>query len=150
MCRCRPSRFYLGGPTSIRGFSMYSMGPQSEGETLSWLSFFITMLKFDSLLKGCVLELLIWQATTWEERVTGLEASISTPLYPSDREREALVTSSGHTSSSMPETFVTSTMVSSWTQNEHQCFMHQILTFLIEFYRKDNSLFSSGLNSGVS
>ncbi|XP_058501736.1 sorting and assembly machinery component 50 homolog A isoform X1 [Solea solea] len=24
-------RFYLGGPTSIRGFSMYSMGPQSEG-----------------------------------------------------------------------------------------------------------------------
>ncbi|KAF3855185.1 hypothetical protein F7725_023240 [Dissostichus mawsoni] len=24
-------RFYLGGPTSIRGFSMYSLGPQSEG-----------------------------------------------------------------------------------------------------------------------
>ncbi|CAJ0964025.1 unnamed protein product [Ranitomeya imitator] len=32
----RPSsiadRFYLGGPTSVRGFSMYSIGPQSEGE----------------------------------------------------------------------------------------------------------------------
>uniref|UniRef100_A0AAX7V1H2 POTRA domain-containing protein n=1 Tax=Astatotilapia calliptera TaxID=8154 RepID=A0AAX7V1H2_ASTCA len=27
-------RFYLGGPTSIRGFSMYSMGPQSEGDYL--------------------------------------------------------------------------------------------------------------------
>lgn len=26
-------RFYLGGPTSIRGFSMYSMGPQSEGRS---------------------------------------------------------------------------------------------------------------------
>lgn len=25
-------RFYLGGPTSIRGFSMYSLGPQSEGQ----------------------------------------------------------------------------------------------------------------------
>uniref|UniRef100_A0A8C7XLZ0 SAMM50 sorting and assembly machinery component n=1 Tax=Oryzias sinensis TaxID=183150 RepID=A0A8C7XLZ0_9TELE len=27
-------RFYLGGPTSIRGFSMYSMGPQSDGDYL--------------------------------------------------------------------------------------------------------------------
>uniref|UniRef100_A0A673A8R1 Sorting and assembly machinery component 50 homolog A n=1 Tax=Sphaeramia orbicularis TaxID=375764 RepID=A0A673A8R1_9TELE len=27
-------RFYLGGPTSIRGFSMYSLGPQSEGDYL--------------------------------------------------------------------------------------------------------------------
>uniref|UniRef100_A0A8C5DRL3 Sorting and assembly machinery component 50 homolog A n=1 Tax=Gouania willdenowi TaxID=441366 RepID=A0A8C5DRL3_GOUWI len=27
-------RFYLGGPTSIRGFSMYSVGPQSEGDYL--------------------------------------------------------------------------------------------------------------------
>uniref|UniRef100_A0A8C6WRV3 SAMM50 sorting and assembly machinery component n=1 Tax=Neogobius melanostomus TaxID=47308 RepID=A0A8C6WRV3_9GOBI len=27
-------RFYLGGPTSVRGFSMYSMGPQSEGDYL--------------------------------------------------------------------------------------------------------------------
>lgn len=26
-------RFYLGGPTSVRGFSMYSIGPQSEGKT---------------------------------------------------------------------------------------------------------------------
>lgn len=26
------SRFYLGGPTSVRGFGMYSIGPQSEGE----------------------------------------------------------------------------------------------------------------------
>ena len=25
------SRFYLGGPTSVRGFSMHSVGPQSEG-----------------------------------------------------------------------------------------------------------------------
>ncbi|KAJ6666374.1 hypothetical protein lerEdw1_000647 [Lerista edwardsae] len=25
-------KFYLGGPTSVRGFSMYSIGPQSEGE----------------------------------------------------------------------------------------------------------------------
>ena len=25
-------RFYLGGPTSVRGFSMYSMGPQSKGK----------------------------------------------------------------------------------------------------------------------
>lgn len=25
------SRFYLGGPTSVRGFGMYSIGPQSEG-----------------------------------------------------------------------------------------------------------------------
>ena len=128
MCLCRLSRFYLGGPTSIRGFSMYSMGPQSEGETLTWLSFFRNMLKFDGLLKGCVLELLIWQATTLGERVTGLEASTCTPLYPSGREREALATSSGHTSSSTLETFVTSTMVSSWKQNEHQCFMHQTLT----------------------
>lgn len=27
-------RFYLGGPTSIRGFSMYSLGPQSEGQVV--------------------------------------------------------------------------------------------------------------------
>lgn len=27
------SRFYLGGPTSVRGFGMYSIGPQSEGKT---------------------------------------------------------------------------------------------------------------------
>ncbi|XP_062856148.1 sorting and assembly machinery component 50 homolog A [Trichomycterus rosablanca] len=27
-------RFYLGGPTSVRGFSMYSIGPQSEGDYL--------------------------------------------------------------------------------------------------------------------
>uniref|UniRef100_A0A673XYE1 SAMM50 sorting and assembly machinery component n=1 Tax=Salmo trutta TaxID=8032 RepID=A0A673XYE1_SALTR len=26
--------FYLGGPTSVRGFSMYSIGPQSEGDYL--------------------------------------------------------------------------------------------------------------------
>lgn len=25
-------RFYLGGPTSVRGFSMHSIGPQSEGQ----------------------------------------------------------------------------------------------------------------------
>uniref|UniRef100_A0A673WL31 Sorting and assembly machinery component 50 homolog, like n=1 Tax=Salmo trutta TaxID=8032 RepID=A0A673WL31_SALTR len=34
----RPSsiadRFYLGGPTSVRGFGMYSIGPQSEGDYL--------------------------------------------------------------------------------------------------------------------
>lgn len=29
---CVLSRFYLGGPTSVRGFGMYSIGPQSEGE----------------------------------------------------------------------------------------------------------------------
>lgn len=29
------SRFYLGGPTSIRGFGMYSIGPQSEGTKTS-------------------------------------------------------------------------------------------------------------------
>uniref|UniRef100_A0A8D1S289 Sorting and assembly machinery component 50 homolog n=2 Tax=Sus scrofa TaxID=9823 RepID=A0A8D1S289_PIG len=28
------SRFYLGGPTSVRGFSMHSVGPQSEGDYL--------------------------------------------------------------------------------------------------------------------
>ncbi|RXM34725.1 Sorting and assembly machinery component 50-like [Acipenser ruthenus] len=28
---CIADRFYLGGPTSVRGFSMYSIGPQSEG-----------------------------------------------------------------------------------------------------------------------
>ncbi|KAI7791965.1 sorting and assembly machinery component 50-like protein B, partial [Triplophysa rosa] len=27
-------RFYLGGPTSVRGFGMYSIGPQSEGDFL--------------------------------------------------------------------------------------------------------------------
>uniref|UniRef100_A0A8I6A9E2 Sorting and assembly machinery component 50 homolog n=1 Tax=Rattus norvegicus TaxID=10116 RepID=A0A8I6A9E2_RAT len=27
-------RFYLGGPTSVRGFSMHSIGPQSEGDYL--------------------------------------------------------------------------------------------------------------------
>uniref|UniRef100_A0A673JWK3 POTRA domain-containing protein n=1 Tax=Sinocyclocheilus rhinocerous TaxID=307959 RepID=A0A673JWK3_9TELE len=27
-------RFYLGGPTSLRGFGMYSIGPQSEGDYL--------------------------------------------------------------------------------------------------------------------
>ncbi|TRY97719.1 hypothetical protein DNTS_006369 [Danionella cerebrum] len=27
-------RFYLGGPTSVRGFGMYSIGPQSEGDYL--------------------------------------------------------------------------------------------------------------------
>lgn len=27
-------RFYLGGPTSVRGFSMHSVGPQSEGDYL--------------------------------------------------------------------------------------------------------------------
>ncbi|PWA24587.1 hypothetical protein CCH79_00011789, partial [Gambusia affinis] len=31
---CIADRFYLGGPTSIRGFSMYSMGPQSDGDFL--------------------------------------------------------------------------------------------------------------------
>lgn len=31
-------RFYLGGPTSIRGFSMYSMGPQSDGKTKTFIS----------------------------------------------------------------------------------------------------------------
>uniref|UniRef100_A0A8C6LYB3 SAMM50 sorting and assembly machinery component n=1 Tax=Nothobranchius furzeri TaxID=105023 RepID=A0A8C6LYB3_NOTFU len=31
---CIADRFYLGGPTSIRGFSMYSMGPQSDGDYL--------------------------------------------------------------------------------------------------------------------
>lgn len=29
------SRFYLGGPTSVRGFGMYSIGPQSEGKDWS-------------------------------------------------------------------------------------------------------------------
>lgn len=29
---CILSRFYLGGPTSVRGFGMYSIGPQSEGK----------------------------------------------------------------------------------------------------------------------
>lgn len=27
-------RFYLGGPTSVRGFGMYCIGPQSEGQFL--------------------------------------------------------------------------------------------------------------------
>ncbi|CAM4734584.1 hypothetical protein PO909_021585 [Leuciscus waleckii] len=31
---CIADRFYLGGPTSVRGFSMYSIGPQSEGDYL--------------------------------------------------------------------------------------------------------------------
>uniref|UniRef100_A0AAX7UVA3 POTRA domain-containing protein n=1 Tax=Astatotilapia calliptera TaxID=8154 RepID=A0AAX7UVA3_ASTCA len=31
---CILSRFYLGGPTSVRGFGMYSIGPQSEGDYL--------------------------------------------------------------------------------------------------------------------
>uniref|UniRef100_W5ND31 Sorting and assembly machinery component 50 homolog, like n=1 Tax=Lepisosteus oculatus TaxID=7918 RepID=W5ND31_LEPOC len=31
---CYLVRFYLGGPTSVRGFSMYSIGPQSEGDYL--------------------------------------------------------------------------------------------------------------------
>lgn len=30
---CFITRFYLGGPTSVRGFGMYSIGPQSEGKT---------------------------------------------------------------------------------------------------------------------
>lgn len=64
-------------------------------------------------MKDCVLVLLVWQVTTWEERPTGPEASTSTPLYPSDQAGGALVTSSEHTSSSMPETYVTSTTVSS-------------------------------------
>lgn len=29
---CFSVRFYLGGPTSVRGFGMYSIGPQSEGK----------------------------------------------------------------------------------------------------------------------
>ncbi|XP_030873370.1 sorting and assembly machinery component 50 homolog [Leptonychotes weddellii] len=29
-----PHLFYLGGPTSVRGFSMHSVGPQSEGDYL--------------------------------------------------------------------------------------------------------------------
>lgn len=29
---CVLFRFYLGGPTSVRGFGMYSIGPQSEGK----------------------------------------------------------------------------------------------------------------------
>lgn len=32
-------RFYLGGPTSIRGFSMYSLGPQSQGDYLGGEAF---------------------------------------------------------------------------------------------------------------
>ncbi|KAI1882147.1 hypothetical protein AGOR_G00247680 [Albula goreensis] len=32
-------RFYLGGPTSVRGFSMYSIGPQSEGDYLGGEAF---------------------------------------------------------------------------------------------------------------
>ncbi|XP_054898056.1 sorting and assembly machinery component 50 homolog A isoform X1 [Poeciliopsis prolifica] len=35
---CIADRFYLGGPTSIRGFSMYSMGPQSDGKTKTFIS----------------------------------------------------------------------------------------------------------------
>ncbi|KAF0029531.1 hypothetical protein F2P81_018636 [Scophthalmus maximus] len=31
---CIADRFYLGGPTSVRGFGMYSIGPQSEGDYL--------------------------------------------------------------------------------------------------------------------
>lgn len=46
-------------------------------------------------------------------RHTGLEASTSTHLCPSDQAGEALGTSSEPTSSSMLEIFVTSTMVSS-------------------------------------
>uniref|UniRef100_A0A673IRL8 Sorting and assembly machinery component 50 homolog A n=1 Tax=Sinocyclocheilus rhinocerous TaxID=307959 RepID=A0A673IRL8_9TELE len=32
-------RFYLGGPTSVRGYSMYSIGPQSEGDYLGGEAF---------------------------------------------------------------------------------------------------------------
>uniref|UniRef100_A0A8C4HB99 Sorting and assembly machinery component 50 homolog, like n=1 Tax=Dicentrarchus labrax TaxID=13489 RepID=A0A8C4HB99_DICLA len=31
---CSNTQFYLGGPTSVRGFGMYSIGPQSEGDYL--------------------------------------------------------------------------------------------------------------------
>lgn len=31
---CFITRFYLGGPTSVRGFGMYSIGPQSEGKSI--------------------------------------------------------------------------------------------------------------------
>ncbi|KAJ7998383.1 hypothetical protein DPEC_G00222130 [Dallia pectoralis] len=31
---CIADRYYLGGPTSVRGFSMYSIGPQCEGDYL--------------------------------------------------------------------------------------------------------------------
>ncbi|XP_041111110.1 sorting and assembly machinery component 50 homolog A [Polyodon spathula] len=36
---CIADRFYLGGPTSVRGFSMYSIGPQSEGDYLGGEAF---------------------------------------------------------------------------------------------------------------
>lgn len=92
---------------------MYSLGPQSEGETLTLsLKTLFERMK----LKGGVLVLLAWQVTTWVERPTGLEGCTSTPLYPSDQAGGALVTSSEHISSSMLETFVTSTMVSPWEQ----------------------------------
>lgn len=32
---CFITRFYLGGPTSVRGFGMYSIGPQSEGKAIA-------------------------------------------------------------------------------------------------------------------
>ncbi|XP_041072129.1 sorting and assembly machinery component 50 homolog [Carcharodon carcharias] len=39
-------RFYLGGPTTVRGFSMYSIGPQSEGDYLGGEAYWAGGLHF--------------------------------------------------------------------------------------------------------
>lgn len=39
-------RFYLGGPTTVRGFSMYSIGPQSEGDYLGGEAYWAAGLHF--------------------------------------------------------------------------------------------------------
>lgn len=104
-----------------------------------------------------MLILLVWQVTTWEERVTGQEASTSTRLYPLDQARGGLVTSSEHTFSSMPATFAISTMVSSWKTKEHQCkglcFMDQTTRLLgrnESVWAFISLLSSSGLDRGLT
>lgn len=82
---------------------MYSLGPQSEGNTITHVCC-SDLAEVSWLVESSCAA---WQVTTWEEKATGPEASTSTLLCPSDQAGEASATSSELTSSSMQETFAT-------------------------------------------
>lgn len=112
-------RFYLGGPTSVRGFGMYSIGPQSEGKSWKIFEFttytviFFVHLNI-SFLNDCVwFDVLPDQVIIWVGKRIGPVGFTCTHPSLSAQTRVAWLTSSEHTSSLMLETFATSTTVSS-------------------------------------
>lgn len=121
---CFYVRFYLGGPTSVRGFGMYSIGPQSEGKGVlkkieytayTFLSFFyVNFFLNDSFLNACFcFEILPDQVIIWVGKRIGPVGFTCIRPSPSAQTNAAWLTSSEHTSSLMLETFAISTTVSS-------------------------------------